>query len=80
MKSKFSIAAIVLGAVLAAPSVAMAEDVISDEAIRLTTDQTAYNNAVTKRATKVQSVQTRADRNSDSAARLMEESFSANSR
>lgn len=80
MKKQFALAAVVLGAVLAAPSVVMAEDVISDEAIRLSTDQTMYNNAVTKRAARVQAVQSKAGSASDVARRQYDESFSANSR
>ena len=80
MKKQFTLAAVVIGAVLAAPSVVMAEDVISDEAIRLSTDQTAYNNAVAKRAARVQAMQSRAVTTGDFTRRQHDESFSANSR
>ncbi len=75
MNTKFTIAAALLGAVLAAPSVVMAEDVIGDDVIRQTTDQTQYNNAVAKRAAKVQSVQSRARSTDDYAKRLHDEAF-----
>lgn len=80
MNKQFTLAAVVLGAVLAAPSVVMAEDVISDEAIRLSTDQTVYNSAVAKRAARVQAVQAKAATGSNFASRQYEETFSANSR
>ena len=80
MKKQFTLAAVVIGAVLAAPSVVMAEDVISDEAIRLSTDQTVYNSAVAKRAARVQAVQSKSGSASDFAKRQYDESFSANSR
>lgn len=80
MNSKFTVAAVFLGAVLAAPSVVMAEDVISDEAIRLSTDQTVYNSAVAKRAARVQAVQSKAATGSYVAPRQNDETFSANSR
>jgi peptidoglycan hydrolase CwlO-like protein len=75
MKTKFTVAVALLGAVLAAPSVVMAEDVIGDEAIRLSTDQTQYNNAVAKRAAKVQSVQSKARSVEDTNKRLRDEAF-----
>jgi hypothetical protein len=80
MNKQFTLAAVVLGAVLAAPSVVMAEDVISDEAIRLSTDQTVYNNAVAKRAARVQAVQSKSGSSGDFSRRQYDESFSANSR
>ncbi len=75
MKTKFTVAIALLGAALAAPSVVMAEDVISDEAIRQTTDQTQYNNAVAKRAAKVQSVQSKARSAEDTSKRMHDEAF-----
>ena len=75
MKTQFAVAAALLGAVLAAPSVVMAEDVIGDDMIRQVTDQTQYNNAVAKRAAKVQSVQTRARSTEDNVKRLRDEAF-----
>ena len=75
MKTKFTVAVALLGAVLAAPSVVMAEDTLSDEAIRQVTDQTQYNNAVAKRAAKVQNVQSKTRSVEDNAKRLHDEAF-----
>jgi hypothetical protein len=75
MKTKLTVAIALLGAVLAAPSVVMAEDTVSDEAIRLTADQTQYNNAVAKRATKLQSVQSKARSAEGTSKRMHDEAF-----
>lgn len=80
MKSKFAVAAVVLGAVLAAPGVVLAEDVVSDEVIRQAADQAQYNSAVTKRAAKVLKTAPKASAADDSAKRFRDEAFSPESR
>lgn len=75
MKTQLTVAVAVLGAVLAAPSVVMAEDVVSDQVIQQSADQNRYNAAVAKRAAKVQTAP-----RAQASGRSFDEGFEANSR